>query len=320
MMTTLTDRYCYAVLRVIPRDQRADLEPEIRALVADAIEAHSAAGTEPATAERAALTELGDPDLLAQRYLDRSPSLIGPRSFAAWWRLLTVLVSIVVPLVTVLAMAGSAIDGEGIAQIAGSGLSAALMALVQVAFWVTLAFALLERSGTPAPGRPWTPERLPELPRAEPGSALELVVSVVALAFGAGALVWQQVARPVTIDGSSYPLLDPALWSFWLPWFLVVLGLEAGFAVALYVRGRWTWPLATLNIVLAAAFAVPAISLLQAGTLFDPGLTVVVRGSALADALAPTSSVAAVAIAAVAILDAINGIRKALEAHRSPLS
>ena len=35
-MTSLADRYVWAVLRAVPRDQRPDLEPEIRALVADA--------------------------------------------------------------------------------------------------------------------------------------------------------------------------------------------------------------------------------------------------------------------------------------------
>ena len=43
-MTTLTDRYVWAVLRAVPAAQRADLEPEIRALIADAIDAKAAAG------------------------------------------------------------------------------------------------------------------------------------------------------------------------------------------------------------------------------------------------------------------------------------
>ena len=71
-MTALTDRYVWAVLRAVPRSQRTELEREIRALVADAIEARSAEPplTEEA-AERAALAELGDPALLAARYSER---------------------------------------------------------------------------------------------------------------------------------------------------------------------------------------------------------------------------------------------------------
>ena len=79
-MTTLTDRYVWGVLRAVPETQRPDLEPEIRALIADALEARSAvdAGEVPAAAERAVLAELGDPEVLAARYTDRSLFLIGP--------------------------------------------------------------------------------------------------------------------------------------------------------------------------------------------------------------------------------------------------
>ena len=62
-MSTLTDRYVWGVLRAVPTAQRADLEPEIRALVADAVEARIAAGVVPAEAERAAIAELGDPSV-----------------------------------------------------------------------------------------------------------------------------------------------------------------------------------------------------------------------------------------------------------------
>ena len=90
-MTTLTDRYVWGVLRAVPEAQRPDLEPEIRALIADALDARSgrpAAEEAPAAAERAVLAELGDPEVLAARYTDRSLFLIGPAYFLVWKRLL----------------------------------------------------------------------------------------------------------------------------------------------------------------------------------------------------------------------------------------
>ena len=86
-MTTLTDRYVWAVLRAVPSRQRDELEPEIRALVADAADAH-ADNAAPDAAERAALVELGDPDALAARYTDATRFLIGPRLYPEWERLL----------------------------------------------------------------------------------------------------------------------------------------------------------------------------------------------------------------------------------------
>ena len=41
-MSTLTDRYVWGVLRAVPEPQRAELEPEIRAMVDDAVEARAA--------------------------------------------------------------------------------------------------------------------------------------------------------------------------------------------------------------------------------------------------------------------------------------
>ena len=99
-MTALTDRYVWAVLRAVPRSQRTELEPEIRALVADAIEArsgqpapdggpaptgHGAEATE--VAERAALAELGDPrapcrSVLGAAELPHRPDLL-PRVAAS---------------------------------------------------------------------------------------------------------------------------------------------------------------------------------------------------------------------------------------------
>jgi hypothetical protein len=38
MTATLTDRYVWAVVRLLPEDQRSDVEPELRALVGDLTE------------------------------------------------------------------------------------------------------------------------------------------------------------------------------------------------------------------------------------------------------------------------------------------
>ena len=98
-MTNLSERYVQAVVRAVPAAQRADLEPEIRALVADAIEAKTAE-TEltDAEAERAALTDLGDPAVLAAGYTGRTAYLIGPSLYPEWRRILSVLLPIIVPI------------------------------------------------------------------------------------------------------------------------------------------------------------------------------------------------------------------------------
>ena len=58
---TLTDRYIDATVRSVPERQRADLSAELRSSIADQIEARVEGGADPAEAERAVLTALGDP-------------------------------------------------------------------------------------------------------------------------------------------------------------------------------------------------------------------------------------------------------------------
>src|SRR5262245_23919089 len=112
-MTSLTDRYVWAVLCAVPETQRGELEPEIRALVADTVEAKAGpnSAVAPADAERLALVELGDPEQLAARYAGRLPSLIGPRLFPVWRRLVLTLLAIVVPIVAVVTLGSSLIQG-----------------------------------------------------------------------------------------------------------------------------------------------------------------------------------------------------------------
>ena len=49
----------------------------------------------------------------------------------------------------------------------------------------------------------------------------DMAAAIAANVFLVAALIWVQTSSPFVIDGQSYPLFDPALWSFWLPWFMV---------------------------------------------------------------------------------------------------
>ena len=76
-MSTLTDRYIAEVVRGVPESQRADVEQELRASIADAVARATGApgGSDDAgdSAEATALTELGDPAKLAASLTDGPP-------------------------------------------------------------------------------------------------------------------------------------------------------------------------------------------------------------------------------------------------------
>jgi hypothetical protein len=237
-MSTLTDRYVWAVIRAVPQHQRTELEREVRALVADAIEARTAGGeADPDAAERGALTELGDPAALAARYADRPQMLIGPTLYPVWYRLLTTLLPIIPPIVGAVVLGSNLLSGSTVGQAIVAGLGTGAAVAIQIAFWLTLVFAVIERTTgtTGLEPKAWSVDDLPELPDE---GRLGVVVFGFTLAFNVliiVGLLWVQFAPPIVIDGVAYPLFDPELWSFWLPYFIAVTVVEIGLAMAVYL-------------------------------------------------------------------------------------
>src|SRR5262245_45356331 len=194
-MTTLTDRYVWAVLRAVPTPQRADLEPEIRALIADATEAQTATGATAEAAERTALLELGDPETLADRYTDRTRALIGPRVYPEWWRIITLVVPIAVAIAGVVAAIVASIESRPVGEIVTSGLGAAFTAGFHAAFWITLVFAVFERTVGPvfAEAQAWSLDELPQVPSTERLGIGDAVASVIASLVLIAAILWVQL-------------------------------------------------------------------------------------------------------------------------------
>src|SRR5699024_7039587 len=161
MNTALVERYITSTIRSLPQHIQDDVRAELTTSITDAIDARTEQGEDPETAERAVLTELGDPAVLAAEYVDRPLHLIGPRYFLTWWRLLKLLLTIG-PAVAIAGVAlAQLIAQEPIGAVIGESIAAGISAVVHVFFWVTLVFAILERSGADAGAR-WDVDQLPE--------------------------------------------------------------------------------------------------------------------------------------------------------------
>jgi hypothetical protein len=306
------------VLRAVPEGKRTDLEPEIRALVADAVDAHGGHAS-PDAAERAALVELGDPDALAAQYMDKTRFLIGPRLYPEWERLLRLLLPIVVPIAGIAVGAVGWVSGKPVGEAIVSGLGVAFNVAVQLVFWFTLVFAIAERTGSqvaPLTGQPWSPDQLPELPAPDRMSLGEAIATIAFGLFVLVAIVWVQVATPIVVEGTAYPLFDPATWSWWL-WYVVALTIgEIVFAAALYLHGRWTWGFAIVNAVLGAALAIPAVYLIAENLLFNDALVSAIDAQTTADWFSTTMAITVLVIVLVTVIDAVDGFRKAWRTSR----
>lgn len=319
---TYAERYIAAVRRALPEASRADVEKELRASLADDIEARIESGVDPATAEREALLAMGDPDRLAAEYAGRPLWLIGPALYLDWRRLLTVLLSIVLPIVIAAVVLAQALAGSGPIDIVLSAAGTAFSVGVAMAFWVTVIFAIIERAG--AGSRPLTTWRVDDLPTStvvtRQVGVSDLVGPLIGLVILLAFLVWQSTFSPfATETGEPVALIDPALWSFWVPWFIAVAVVEVIFAIVLYRRGAWNLGLAVANIVIAAASAVPMIVLIVRDQIVNPALPAAVAGTPLEDLtplIGQSAIWVAVIIGAITLGESISGVVKAARARR----
>lgn len=278
---SLTERYVHAATRRLPDNQREDVALELRASIEDRVEARLAADPTltPEAAEREALVELGDPDRLAAGYTGALQHLVGPELYPTYVRTLRQVLVAVVPMVTAIVTVVDAFGDTPPGALVGHAVWFAITLGIQVCFWTTVGFAVAERAGDPkrvteSLGLPeWTPDRLPQ-PPTRPRAALgEAITNIVWLGILAGLLVTQHVVPFVRDGDERIPVLDPSLWSFWLPLVLVALALEALFEVVKYrAGGTWTPRFAALNTVTGAVFAAPLAWLAYDQRLLNPDL------------------------------------------------
>jgi len=306
--TSLTDRYIAAAMRTVPEAQRGDLATELRGSIDDQIDARIDAGEDRADAERAVLTELGDPDRLAAGYTGRPLYLIGPGYFLDWLRLVKLLLWIAVPAVAFALALAQAIAGASFGEVVGSVVGAAISVAVNVLFWVTLVFAIMERNGAKSSSGGWTTDDLPE-PRQRGAGIGDVVGAFIGLLAAAAALMWDHFIG--FVPGMDVSFFSESLWPFGVTYALVILALDAILLIVVHAARRWTPTLAVVSAVLTLALAVPALLLLVDGQLLDPDFFPTVLPEGGEDVQGIITVIIGFAIAGSAIWGIIDTFRKA---------
>ena len=265
---TLTERYISATIRSLTPQVQDDVRAELEASIAHAIDARLEQGEARDDAERAVLTELGDPSVLAAGFADRPLHLIGPKYYLVWWRLLKLLLIIVPVCAFGGVMLGQLIAGAPTGEVVGTAVVAALGSVVHVGFWVTLVFFILERTGADT-GVKWNLDQLPEPTQNGAGRA-DAIASIVFLVLGVGAVFWDAFIGFFPTEGAPIAILDPGLWPWGIAFLLALIAAEALLAVVVYARRGWTIGAALINTALAVAFSVWSLILLAQGELLNP--------------------------------------------------
>lgn len=318
-MNDLIDRYLWAVSRHLPASVRTDVTDELRGTIADTVDARSTGDADAATRE--VLLELGDPEALARSYEAHPRYLIGPAVFDDFKRVVTAILVVVLPLVlVVMTVVNIGIEDESLpAAFLHAAVSTGMVG-IQVVFWTGLVFVIIERTGadpggeTTSGAEAWDPDQLAPLPPVRQIGVPELLWGLGVAAVAIGWLPYQHVRGFVDDDeGNAVPLLDPELWSGWIPAFIALMLAAAVLEILKFRAGRWTLPLtvanAFLDAVLAAYFVVVftrvgvenpdfAAAMAEHGDVWEPGVI---------------GPVVLALILAVLVWDAVDGVRQ----HRS---
>lgn len=315
--TTLTDRYVWTVTRHLPDDTGPDVARELRGTIADAIDAKVDGGLDPETAEREAISELGDPDVLARQFGGRPAYLIGPGIYPDYVRLMRVLPAIVLPLVLVASfVAQVTTTDENWGQILLDSFLLLLTVALHLAFWVTLTFAIIERSRPEGerdrPLSQWKPDQLTtEVPWRIVGLGETIFGAGFAIAMAA-LVAWQFNG----VGGDAIQVLNPNLELVWEVALVGLFVLDALLAVVVWRVGRWTPTLAAVNVASNAASATLLIWLLSRDELLTDLPTVLgERFGWSTDWTLPTALVAA-GVVIVALWDGLESVVKARKAHK----
>lgn len=282
----LIELYIQEVTRRLPEKNRADIALELQSTIEDML-------PEDYTEQdvKAVLLKLGDPVTLASGYRDRPMHLIGPRYYDVYISLL----KMILPIAAVISLIALVGDNpfrdtgntvmEAILKIIGKGISGIISTGIQVFFWLTLSFAILERLDTSKDQspvtkdlKPWTPENLKDIPNISKKKAVpmfEVFASLLglsvfaALYFNAANLLGVYEKRNGNLIFVTPSFNQDVLNSYWL---LVSGVIIIGVLLAIYklVLGRWTLKLAFFHAIYQLLYTLAFIIIISNPDLLNP--------------------------------------------------
>jgi hypothetical protein len=318
---SLIDRYIAEVGRHLPEKDRSDIEAEIRSMLEDMVEERARQAAKPANDKIIAetLEQMGDPRLLASKYVAPKRYLIGPDWYEMYVKVLQRVLFTALPIIAVvtfiLALTENPLDfinavGDAVGSVFDIG--------VQILFWVTIAFVFLERSDEKPyeslrqNDRAWTVSQLPKLPKTRQISISETVMNIVSILF---VLIW--ITLPYTLarfrgDPISVPFLHPDLWNLWLPLFFVIMTLTLVHEAFKLKIGNWTPALTVTNVILGLISIVYIAALVITQDVINPDFLAMLDSSPgleeLREVVTWTIDISAAIIAGTYVWGMVNSI------------
>ncbi|MFF2498328.1 HAAS signaling domain-containing protein [Peribacillus sp. NPDC058075] len=282
----LIELYIQEVTRRLPEKNREDIGLELQSTIADMLpENHTEQDV------KAVLLKLGDPVTLASGYRDRPMHLIGPRYYDVYISLL----KMILPIAAVISLIALIGDNpfrdtentvvDAILKIIGKGIAGIISTSIQVFFWLTLSFAIVERLDTSKDQspltkdlKPWTPENLKDIPNISKIKAVPMIevfasllgLSVfAALYFNAANLLGVYEKRNGSLIFVTPSFNQDVLNSYWL---LVSCVVIIGMFLAIYklFLRQWTLKLAIFHAIYQLLSTLTFIIIISNPNLLNP--------------------------------------------------
>ncbi|PEM32838.1 HAAS signaling domain-containing protein [Bacillus wiedmannii] len=284
----LIDIYVEEVAKRLPEKNREDIILELRSTIEDMLPDDYNEDD-----EKRVLEKLGSPVSLANGYLDRPMYLIGPRYFDVYTTLLKMIIPIaaVIALIAMVAENFVGYDGEQavlnvILNLIGKGIGEIIEVGLHVFFWLTLVFAILERTDKDKGTQPlttslkkWTPDDLKNtsyIPKKKSISKFEVFGGLMwtaiwaTLYFYANHLVGVYHGTESRLKFVAATFNQDVLLQYW-PIVVIVIVFEIGISLYKLVQGQWTKKLAIGNAILQIVGTIVFIVIIVNPHLFNEG-------------------------------------------------
>ncbi|WP_242218683.1 HAAS signaling domain-containing protein [Bacillus cereus group sp. BfR-BA-01380] len=268
----LIEIYIQEVARRLPEKNREDITLELRSTIEDMLpDDYSEEDV------KSVLEKLGSPVTMASGYRDRPMHLIGPRYFDVYVTLLKMILPIaaVISLISMIAENFIGYSGDQAAiniilSLMGKGIGGIIEVGIHVFFWLTLVFAILERTDKGKDEQPltaslkkWTPDDLKNIhyipkeniPKKKAISRFEVFGSLMWTAIWATLYFYaNHLVGVYEKSGNGLEFVTPTfsqdvLLQYW-PIVVIMIGLEIALSLYKLIKRQWTQRMAICNTVL----------------------------------------------------------------------
>lgn len=279
----MIDKYVYAVTKYLPADSREDVGKELRANIEDML-------PENPTDEDVykVLEKLGSPMKLAEEYNHNKRYLIGPAYYDRYIETLKIVIGIFITVFVGLAILSGVSDADSANSVNGYLIpiiedlgSSIVEGALQGAFWVTLVFFIMEKTGfdsgdIPLFRKKWSPDELADIPTSNNEiSRTDAIVSVFFTILFTAIVYFQPQSIAIYISkgiGSKTevtPLFDTDRLKVYIPVILILAVIQIGLFVGKMIKGHWNKALAVSQVIYNVLGCILVIVMLKDSLLFN---------------------------------------------------